>query len=106
MPAGRLRHRIRIEHETRVPDGGGGWDETWAPFLSAWADVQPLSGRERVQAEQVQSQVLYRVRMRMRDGIRPDMRVVWSEITMNIRAVVSDSKLEVLTLDCEAGVAT
>lgn len=72
----RLRHRITVEEEKRVPDGRGGHTETWEPVASIWADVEPLSTRDRLVAQQVQSDISHRVTGRYRSGLSGRLRVV------------------------------
>ena len=57
-----LRHRVTFEKQTRVADGAGGWTDSWAAERSCWAKVEPLSGRERPSAMQLEHPVTHRVR--------------------------------------------
>jgi head-tail adaptor len=53
MQAGRLRERVTIEAETRVPNGQGGYATDWAPLPTAptvWAEVIGLNGGEGIRA--------------------------------------------------------
>ncbi len=104
--AGDLDQRVTIERPERAPDGGGGHTVTWEPVATVWAAVEPLSGRERLQAQQVQSAVTYRIRIRRRADITAGMRVVWCGQVTNIRACPDPGpRAAFMTLDCEAGVA-
>ena len=67
--------------------------------------MEPLSGRELLQAQAIGSQVSYRVRVRYRDDITPRMRVVlpatFGGATLEIHAVrVEDGERKALALDC------
>lgn len=75
MNIGKMRHRITIEQKTRVPDGAGGYTESWLPFAAVWAAVDPISGKEYFEAQQIQSAVTHKIRIRYRSGIIPSMRV-------------------------------
>lgn len=108
MQAGKLRHRIQLQGKRRVPDGGGGWSHDWVTSRTVWARVEPLSGREFVAAQTVQSEVTTRITIRYRDDVTPDMRIMHRGKIYNIRAVLPDNRsgLEYLTLPCAEGVPT
>jgi SPP1 family predicted phage head-tail adaptor len=73
---GALRHRVTIQSVTRVPNGSGGYTTTWAPVGEVWAAVEPLEGRERIQAMQTDADVSHKVTMRYRAGVTAAMRVL------------------------------
>lgn len=90
MQAGRLRHRIVIQNFTTSTDTYGEPIKTWATWATVWAAVEPLSGREYWNAQQVQSEVNTRIRIRLRDGVTPLMRVNWDGRLFDIENVVRD----------------
>jgi head-tail adaptor len=48
MRAGKLRHRVTIDHAVDVQDSTtGAVDTLWTPLVKVWADIQPARGRER-----------------------------------------------------------
>lgn len=106
--AGRLLHRIQIQEQQRVPDGGGGYGIEWVTLRTVWAHVEPLSAREFVASQAVQSEVTARITIRYRDDITPDMRILHRGKIYHIRGVLADhrSGLEYLTLPCSEGVPT
>jgi hypothetical protein len=55
MAAGELDQRITLQSLALVSDGGGGSTETWSNVAILWAKVVPMSGRERLQADQLES---------------------------------------------------
>ena len=59
-----LRHRVTFEKQTRAPDGGGGWTETWATDRTCTAAVEPLKGGETWQALQTQHPVTHKITVR------------------------------------------
>lgn len=75
-------HRRRIEIQERVESrsdlGGPTW--TWQTATSVgneghvWCSIEPNIGRERFAAEQVQSEIEGRIRMRYMTGINAKMR--------------------------------
>lgn len=89
MRAGRLRHRVTIQSATTTVDSFGQPIETWGTFATVWAAVEPLSGREYFDAQQVQSEVSYRVRIRHLSGVVPTMRVSYDSRTLEVLAVLN-----------------
>ena len=82
MRAGRLRERVRIERKPTNPDQNEFGEEIqdWEEVVTAWASVEPLRGREFVEARQEQNQITVKIRMRYQRGITilPDsMRAIW-----------------------------
>ncbi|SMH29694.1 phage head closure protein [Azospirillum agricola] len=104
--AGDLDQRIRIEAKTRVEDEGGGAAEGWALVATVWAQVWPVSGRERAEAQQVEATTMMRFKVRRRAGLDAGMRIVWQGRAHNIRFVAdAGPRVPFLTIDAEAGVA-
>ncbi len=96
-----LRHRVAIEQKTPTRDTFGGEVEAWNPVATVWASVEPLQGREYLEARQLEAEVTTRIRIRYRDGIVPQMRVVWGSHTYDVQAVIEpDSGRRELQLMC------
>lgn len=110
MQAGRLRHRIVIEELAVTLDSDGDQVETWVPIGPALpAEIKPLSGRELIAAQAVQSKVATRIVMRYRPGFEPlphQMRAVHRATVYSIEAVIPDphSGRQWMTLQCSSGV--
>lgn len=107
MQIGDLRERVEIWRMGEdQQDPGGGW-QPGEPELVAtvWAKVNPISGRERIEARQVTSPAMYRVTMRRRTDLTEADWLVWSGERMNIRFLPRvSSKESFMTLDAEMGV--
>ena len=84
MNAGSLRHRITIQSVTETEDTFGGTTEVWGTHATVWASIEPLSGRELLQAQQVQAEVTHRVRCRYVSGVTSKMRVLYGARYFNI----------------------
>ena len=110
MRIGELRSRVTLQQESRVADGGGGFSNTWTNLASSptvWARIEPLRGREVLQAMQLQSPVTHRVTLRYRGDVRAGMRLVAGARAFNIRAAINlEERGRWLELLCEEGVAT
>lgn len=100
MNPGKYRERISVEQKSGVTDAAG-VKTGWAEYCSRRAEVVALSGREGVQARQVQGTVQYLVTVRADDttkAITPAMRVVWDGKTLGIEAALL--KGEEVELSC------
>jgi SPP1 family predicted phage head-tail adaptor len=107
MEAGRLRHRVAFEELIVDLDSDGAQVESWWPaHTMVPAEISPLSGRELIAAQAVQSKVSTRIVIRYRPGIIPSMRAIHRGTVYNILAVIPDpaSGFEWINLLCTSGV--
>jgi len=66
MRAGQLRHRVTVQYPIENQDSVGQLIPTWATLFTAWAAVEPLSAREYIAAQQTNSDISVRIRIRAR----------------------------------------
>lgn len=120
IQAGRLRHRVRIEEKRYLLDSNGdAWQDPqtgatrqeWTLVDEVWAAIEPMSAREFVQSQAMQSQVTTRIVIRYRDGMHAAMRLVHvrtgrPDVVYNPAAFLADkdSGLDYLTAPCSQGV--
>ncbi|SDX45136.1 phage head-tail adaptor, putative, SPP1 family [Marininema mesophilum] len=88
MEVGKLRHRVTIQKPTIFSGEGGGWSEGWEDWVKGWASIEPLSGKELLEAQQVASTVTHRIRMRYRAGVQPTMRVLFGDRIFEVTRVI------------------
>lgn len=86
---GAMRHRVTIEEPVRTGDAGGGAEISWQPVVTAWAEIQPKTGREIFESDQLGGRVTHDVRLRFRAGITPKMRVFHAGRLFDIRSVAN-----------------
>lgn len=91
MRIGTLRDRVTIQSATKSQDATGAIVNTWAEFATVWASIEPLSGREFFAANQVQSNVSTRIRIRYLANVTAAMRVKNGNDYYDIQAVIHDS---------------
>lgn len=48
MNSPRLNRKLALEAPDRVPDGAGGFEETWVTLGTLWAEIIPGTGAERL----------------------------------------------------------
>ncbi len=109
MRAGRIRHRVTIQSESQTADGAGGYGLAWTDLATTWAAVEPLNGRERLQADQVQDETTHQITMRYRSDVVPigKYRVLFGTRTFNVTSVINPDERNIsLTLLVEEGVPT
>lgn len=109
IPAGRLRHRVRLQAlQVDVDSDDGHAGESWADVGAGLvpAEIAPLSGRELIAAQAVQSKVSTRIRIRWQPGVVASMRIVHRDDVYDVEAVLEDpnSGRRWLTLLCSRGV--
>lgn len=88
MRAGQLRHVLLIEQPSRVSDGLGGFTTTWIPFETVRGAAEPFQGREYFAAQQTQSDVNMRWRIRYLDGLTKDMRITCEGRRYDIKSII------------------
>lgn len=108
MSAGKRDQRVLFQRLEQTSDGGGGWITSWEALFSRWAEVRPLTGRERDQAQQTEAPRNYRITV-PRDagtaGLLASDRVVWLGKVMQIRFIADAGPRPMeMMIDCEAGV--
>lgn len=108
MRAGSLRHRVTIEGLVTDQDSDGATVDAWVPVFDGpiSAAILPMSGRELIAAQAVQSKLSVRIKVRYRAGFKPTQRAVHRGTYYSIEAVVSDNEsgFDWLTLMCSSGV--
>lgn len=103
MRAGTLNTRISIRRQGEVRSGGGQVVGQWVEHVATWADVKFPSGLGAIKAETDVSLVRASMRIRFRDDIRSDMRVVTGGLVFDIQAVLPDlARREYVDLVCQS----
>ena len=72
---GTMIHLVTLQDSSKVDDGGAGKRVAWHDVADVWAEVEPISSRERFYAHQVKAEISHRVKIRYRDGVKPSMRI-------------------------------
>lgn len=106
IDAGKLRHRITFQKFDGQQDDYGdpldADDKHWSKVVTTWAAIDPISGRELYAAEQSQSEVTHKVRLRYRPGITTAMRISWQGRKLKILSVIDwEERHESLLLMCK-----
>lgn len=105
MP-GDLIESIRIESETRVSDGAGGFTRNWSLVAIVAASVQPIAGTEREDRGAVRAVGQTRFTIYRRVDLAETMRVTWRGQVYHIAAIDPDAHDPLfMALLAEKGVA-
>lgn len=98
-------HRVTIERLGTTTNQFSGRDKQWTPvFSDIYAKVTNRAGRESDAENQTNNFLSISVRIRYRDGIVPDMRVLHKQRKLNILAVLPTQDGAYIDLQCEAWV--
>lgn len=96
--SGALRHRVTIQE--RVANETNGADAPYYRSIqSVYASVEPLSGRELFNAQQVQAQTTHLVRVRANSEVQPKRRFLFGDRKLNIDSVANNEERGVY-MDC------
>ena len=106
MNIGRMRELVTVwaPSSSASSDGDYGYP-TWASVATLWADVRPLSARERAAARTVSAETTYSVSVRYRDDLTSKCKLVcagpdYAGSTMQIHGIIKDHRMGVITMDC------
>jgi SPP1 family predicted phage head-tail adaptor len=84
---GTMRTELVLEEATPVPDGAGGFAETWTELATLFAKLEPVAVRERFGADQTLEEVTHRVTLRHRPDVVSGMRFAHGERRLAILTV-------------------
>ncbi|QWE17311.1 phage head closure protein [Polynucleobacter sp. AP-Nino-20-G2] len=106
MQAALLRKRLIIQSRSQVQDDYGQPLTAWVDVETVWGAVEPVSGRESISADAMQSSVTYQVVMRYRPGITAKMRIKYDNRFFDIQDVIDENERHrMLTLLCVEGLS-
>lgn len=107
LTAGKLRHRIDIQRESRTADGAGGASLAWLTIaLNIPAMIKPLSGNETMAAQRLEANISHRIYIRYAAGFRSSDRIVFDGRMFQIRAILNlEERNRWLEIQAEEGVA-
>jgi SPP1 family predicted phage head-tail adaptor len=104
---GAMRQRVTLQSLSLVADGAGGNLTGWTDTATLFANITPLTGAAKVQAEQRVSEVTHRVLVRAGLAVSAGQRLVWRGTTLNIQAVFNlAARDKILVLLCVEAAAT
>ena len=101
IPAGQLRHRIRIDTQTSVLDDSGNMTLTWTPITTDQlaARMRGRSAQQAYRAGRDEGTRRWEADIRYRADVGTNCRVVWQNRQFDIEGVINlDGRQRYLTL--------
>jgi SPP1 family predicted phage head-tail adaptor len=101
LRAGQLTRRLTLQSLSTTLDSYGISVPTWNNVMTVWADIQPLTGQERLSAAQLVSEVTHQLTVRY-SSLLADTRVVagyralYKGRIFNIHAALNEDESNVL----------
>lgn len=91
MGAGPLRHRVAIQRATNTRDEYGQPVASWSTVATRWMSIEPLTGREAVEAQQINPKLSHRVTMRYdaTADVTPGDRLLWGSRVFHIESAAN-----------------
>ena len=84
---GRFRRELTLSRLVPVPDGAGGYTESWTDEATLFAALEPVAERSVRAGQQALEHVTHRVTMRFRAGVEAGMRFTAGARTFDIVTV-------------------
>jgi len=102
MQAGKLRHRVTIQHRTHAQDSYGEMDITYTDGDTIWANIKPMYANELFRAQQINSKINTKIITRFRRDITTVERLKFGTRYFNVLGVIDpEEKHRELQLLCE-----
>jgi head-tail adaptor len=104
----KLKHQVVLQRADKIDNGAGGRRPNpdnggWAEVARPWAEIVALRGQEAVRENIDRAVQLWRVTIRIRDGVTPKHRIMWGTIVMNITSAAPNDAGDGLVMTCESG---
>lgn len=90
MQAGKLDRQIVLLAFSTTTDTSGGIVDVYTAFATVWADIRDLREKETFEAQQDNSEIITRFRIRYRNDINARDRVQWKGRQYEIIGVPSE----------------
>ena len=72
-----------------MPDDYRGHTSLWDDVATVWALVEPVSGREYYYAHQLKNAISHKIKIRYRDDISAELRIVFETRIMKIESIIN-----------------
>lgn len=89
MNPGKLRHRITFLRPEEIENEIGETVIDMKPFKTVWGSIEPIKGREYLEARKIQPEVTYRIIVRYIEDITPDMMIEFKGRIFNIQSILN-----------------
>lgn len=109
IAAGELNRRVTVQARATTQDTYGGQDFIWTDLFTAWASINPMSGRELVAAQAAQSDSTHEIKMRYRSEFAnptevQKYRILYKARIFNVKASMNqEERNRVVVLQAQEG---
>lgn len=82
-----MRHRLTVQEPVETQNETGEYDITWTTVGTVWGAIEPMKGRERLQADQIGAEMDTRIRIRwspLTETMNAKYRLVHQGVNYNI----------------------
>lgn len=101
MDIGRTNKRIAFYGSVEQENELGQIEQIQKELFRTWASVEPLRGREYQEAQKIRPELTYKITIRYRPGITPDMHLKYKERLFEIVSVINmKEQNEIIELMC------
>ena len=105
MRAGRLRQRLTLQSKSETRDAYGAAIISWSDEATLWGAIEPLSGKEYLAQDSIQSEAKVRIVIRYYSGVATTWRVKHGGLFYDIKDVMNlDTRNRQMTLMTSQGV--
>ncbi len=93
MNPGKLNKRIKILEYAEIEDGAGGylddWENEvgWNEITTVWANINPLSGRDLIMAQQAMAEITHKITIRYNFKIKSSHIIVYNSRRFEIQYI-------------------
>jgi len=102
MNIGKLRHRVALQSFSDTADSYGEAIATYTTYATVWGSIEPLSGKELLNAQQQQAEVTIRIKIRYLSTVTEKDRVLFGDDVYEITSAINkDKRNEFLELLCK-----
>ncbi|TGE33328.1 phage head closure protein [Desulfosporosinus sp. Sb-LF] len=103
MNIGCLNKRINILTTTESKNTVGDTILTPTVFKTVWASIEPVSGRDYVEAKKYQAELTYKITIRYLAGVTPDMTIQFKTRIFLIQDIINpfehNESLEIMSIE-------
>jgi SPP1 family predicted phage head-tail adaptor len=85
---GDLKRRIYLQQPSLAKNVYGEEAITWVTYATVWAQIEPLSGRELLLAQQVNSEISARITIRYNNHIATSHRISYGTATYAVNTII------------------
>jgi SPP1 family predicted phage head-tail adaptor len=104
LDPGELDQRVTFRQKQETSDGAGGVTIEWVDYATRWAQVKPMSGERRFQAEQADFTRDTEVTIRRDPDIDETMAIVWQGRSLEIQFIADFGPRSAYTrIECRSG---